>query len=200
MKKIETECFVCGRKYEKCLREYNRNEKLQRPNCCSRTCSNRLPNRKRMLPQGKCPQCGSPKSSYAKIKLCKDCAHDKSMKIMKIGIFDWGNIKLCDIVPTLEKNIFSARTDYRYRHHSRIRDHSRYTYLHSDRPKCCCVCGYDKFVQVCHIKAVKNFPTDTLISTVNHIDNLVALCPNHHWEFDHGNLDISKYNGVSPLN
>jgi hypothetical protein len=25
---------------------------------------------------------------------------------------------------------------------------------------------------------------------VNSLDNLVGLCPNHHWEFDHGLLQL----------
>ena len=34
---------------------------------------------------------------------------------------------------------------------------------------------------------------DQLISEINNIDNLIALCPNHHWEFDHSQLNISEY-------
>ena len=51
--------------------------------------------------------------------------------------------------------------------------------------------GYDKHYEVCHIKAVSDFSEDTPITVINHIDNLVALCPNHHWEFDNGLLDIA---------
>ena len=28
---------------------------------------------------------------------------------------------------------------------------------------------------------------------INNIDNLIALCPNHHWEYDNNGLDISPY-------
>lgn len=48
----------------------------------------------------------------------------------------------------------------------------------------CKHCGYDKHIEICHIKAIKDFPEDSLISEVNHIDNLLPLCPNCHWEFD----------------
>jgi predicted restriction endonuclease len=48
-------------------------------------------------------------------------------------------------------------------------------------------------VEVAHIKAVSNFSEDSLISEINDISNLIGLCPNHHWEYDNGLLDISKY-------
>lgn len=53
----------------------------------------------------------------------------------------------------------------------------------------CAICGYDKYVEVCHIKAVSDFSDSILISEINAVGNLVLLCPNHHWEFDHNLLD-----------
>lgn len=49
----------------------------------------------------------------------------------------------------------------------------------------CSYCGYAKHVEMCHIRAISKFPMDTLISVVNALSNLIALCPNCHWEFDH---------------
>lgn len=46
-------------------------------------------------------------------------------------------------------------------------------------------CGYTKHVEVCHKKPVSSFPGNTLITVINSLDNLIGLCPNHHWEFDH---------------
>ena len=56
-----------------------------------------------------------------------------------------------------------------------------------------CIVGYTNHVEVAHIKAVSNFSEDSLISEINDISNLIGLCPNHHWEYDNGLLDISKY-------
>lgn len=50
--------------------------------------------------------------------------------------------------------------------------------------KCCAICGYGYYVEVCHIKAVASFPIDTLVTVINDPSNLVYLCPNHHKEFD----------------
>ncbi len=49
----------------------------------------------------------------------------------------------------------------------------------------CAHCGYDKHVEICHIKAVKDFPNTSTIGDINKEDNLILLCPNCHWEFDY---------------
>lgn len=60
---------------------------------------------------------------------------------------------------------------------------------HNQHPKCE-VCGYDKHVEVAHRKAVSEFDDDTTIRDINSIGNLIGLCPNHHWEYDHGILEL----------
>ena len=35
---------------------------------------------------------------------------------------------------------------------------------------------------------MSDFSDDAKISEINDIRNLIALCPNHHWEFDNGKL------------
>jgi predicted restriction endonuclease len=47
-------------------------------------------------------------------------------------------------------------------------------------------------VEICHRTDVKDFPDETLISEINNINNLVALCPNHHKEFDDGHITIPE--------
>ena len=75
---------------------------------------------------------------------------------------------------------------------SSIQKGARSAYRNSSKPKRCVVCGYDKTYEVAHIKSVSDFGEDALISDINNVDNLVALCPNHHWEFDHIGLDLSE--------
>ena len=84
---------------------------------------------------------------------------------------------------------YSHQTAWR----STIQKHARQTYENSNKPKYCIVCGYDIHYEVAHIKAVSDFDNDVLISEINNIDNLTALCPNHHWEYDNGMIDISTY-------
>lgn len=56
--------------------------------------------------------------------------------------------------------------------------------------KKCHVCGYSKHVEICHRKAISEFPLSALLSEINDPRNLVALCPNCHWEFDNNLLTL----------
>lgn len=49
----------------------------------------------------------------------------------------------------------------------------------------CEECGWSHHVEVCHIRAISDFPDDTIVSVVNDRSNLKLLCPNCHWVFDH---------------
>lgn len=93
------------------------------------------------------------------------------------------------------KNWQSARSDIR-------KDASR-IFNNSGKDKCCAICGYNKTIQVAHIKAVSEFDNSTLIKDINCINNLVPLCPNHHWEFDNGLLseeDLRKIQDFAARN
>jgi tRNA threonylcarbamoyladenosine modification (KEOPS) complex Cgi121 subunit len=78
-----------------------------------------------------------------------------------------------------------------HQYHAKIRQDSRTEYKKSKRPLVCKVCNYSKHIEVCHIKAIKSFSEDSTIAEINALENLVALCPNHHWEFDNGILVFS---------
>lgn len=58
---------------------------------------------------------------------------------------------------------------------------------HNENPRCI-ICGYSKHIEVAHIKAVSDFEDSATVREINSIDNLIGLCPNHHWEYDHGIL------------
>lgn len=55
--------------------------------------------------------------------------------------------------------------------------------------KKCVICGFDHFVDSCHIKPINSFPLTALVSEVNSLKNLVYLCPNHHEMLDRGLLN-----------
>ena len=73
--------------------------------------------------------------------------------------------------------------------YARLRQDARRLYR-TAFPRRCVRCGYDKHIEVCHRRPLASFPPDTPISVVNSLDNLVGLCPNCHWEFDHGLLQL----------
>ena len=72
-----------------------------------------------------------------------------------------------------------------------VRQHARYHYK-NNLDTVCYNCGYDKHVEIAHIKPLTKFENNDLILVVNSLDNLIALCPNCHWEFDHGLLNLCK--------
>jgi hypothetical protein len=57
------------------------------------------------------------------------------------------------------------------------------------RDKKCLICGYDKFVEVAHLKPICDFDEDDLMSEVNASENLEWFCPNHHIELHRGLMD-----------
>jgi len=71
-----------------------------------------------------------------------------------------------------------------------IRKHAQIRYHNSDKPKHCFICGYDKHIEVCHIKSVSEFSDDAFVNDINNLNNLVALCPTHHWELDNKYLNL----------
>lgn len=54
----------------------------------------------------------------------------------------------------------------------------------------CKICKYDKHVEACHIKPISSFDKKTVLKEVNSLNNLVYLCPNHHWELDNKIITI----------
>ena len=73
---------------------------------------------------------------------------------------------------------------------SGIRKHACNVFKKSGVPRKCFVCGYALYIEIAHIKSVSSFDGDALLKEINDISNLVALCPNHHWEFDNGILKL----------
>ena len=64
-------------------------------------------------------------------------------------------------------------------------------------PQICKICSYSLHVETCHIRSISSFPTDTLVSVVNADDNMILLCRNCHWEFDHGITKLGLF-GFEP--
>lgn len=151
---------------------------------CSRSCSakvsNKIPKRKtsyninrengETCRKKSCPKCGSLMDRRS--SNCSSCFMAETSK-------DWSQVTLADM--------HNLRA---YQISTRVRGLARVTYRKSDKPKLCSNCGYDKHYEVCHIKAINSFSPETKVSDINSLDNLVALCPNCHWEFDNGLLEL----------
>ncbi len=147
------------------------NNKTNNPKFCNRSCASVINNRefpKRHL-INTCDKCGVKIRSNR--KYCKD--HN--------GLYTsrWKDLTLGYI-----------RSVYEYQPHSRVRITARKVYMQSNRPKSCEICGYALFFHVCHKRPIYMFSNDVKLSVINDIDNLIALCPNHHTELDNGYLII----------
>ena len=139
---------------------------------CSRSCANHVngrlfPSRKRVARS--CKHCGAALASRR--TTCDGCNPSR---------VDWRSVSLGQL---------KAKALQQYA--AQVRSLARATYRQAGRPRACAVCGYDTHYEVCHVRPINEFlPTDA-VADVNAFDNLVALCPNHHWEFDHGHLSAA---------
>jgi 5-methylcytosine-specific restriction endonuclease McrA len=143
------------------------------PKFCSRRCAaifNNTANPKRKKSTYHCVTCGS----LAKYRR-------KYCELHSPGKIDWDSVRIADM-----------KSSHRYSKHMYIRELARKKYFNSpSTAKACAKCGYDVHIEVCHIKAISNFPATSLLKEVNDLSNLVGLCRNHHWELDHGILSIN---------
>lgn len=142
---------------------------------CSQSCAASYNNKNAERKAYFCMKCGQllgyGYEDFQSKRLCDNC---------NPCIVDWGSVMYGDL-----KN--GKKTAHA---NGRIRDLARNLYRKSDKPKQCMNCGYDKHYEVCHIKGISTFSDDTPISEINNLDNLIALCPNCHWELDNGLLDL----------
>ena len=147
------------------------------PNFCSRSCAakttNKIPKRKKKI--NYCSSCGK-ETGFFRRKFCEYCNPMNR---------DWNSITYGE-----------ATSKRKYQKNSRIRNLARKIYRQSTKPKFCIICGYDKHFEVCHVKPISSFPDTATISQINCLDNLISLCPNHHWELDHGDLILPE--GFAP--
>lgn len=120
-------------------------------------------------------RCGKGKDHRSKI--CSDCSKEYRSKLSNITIDS-----------TIGDKIY---TKHKYAKYSYVRWHARKICLGLGK-KICENCGYSKHVEVSHIKQISSYPPETTIREINIPENLIVLCPNCHWEFDHGDLTLEQ--------
>lgn len=140
--------------------------------CCSRACSNRFfPRRKKEL--RKCTRCKEKFPGHGTCPSCKDKILANKERFQQTTLFE--------LTEAYETN--GIHKSWRY---SELRGDAR----RKTNFVACAVCGYTIHVEVCHIKAISSFPLTATVAEVNELVNLVGLCPNHHYEFDHGLITL----------
>lgn len=157
----------------KCL---NCEKDTKNPKFCCRSCTAVYNNKycenikkvRRKLTK-KCKTCNN--LIISKLKFCKNCRTKQLEEYQEKTIAEL-------LVTNIHRSSMFAK----------IRDNARNIYRRSKKPNKCLICNYSKATDISHIKAIAEFSKDTKLKIVNHIDNLVCLCKNHHWEFDHNLL------------
>lgn len=162
----------------------NCNEETKNPQFCCHSCAATFNNVKERFPKRYkrvyyCVYCGEIAKHQRKIDgvyrmLCSDCFAPRLLSNEEQGDLTLNKLKHLSI----------------HQRHAKIRGYSRSVYTRSNKPQACYSCGYDKHIEVCHIKPIASFDGDTPFRIINSVDNLVALCRNCHWEFDHKLLEI----------
>lgn len=162
-KPVEVKCSNCGKRFLKKVSEILKSSH----DFCSRNCSTSYlnavtPRRKKTL-SGQCRQCSAPISR--RNVYCAVCRDSRSIESKTLGEV------IC--------------TSNRASRYCRVREHAKRKYGHI---KVCEVCGYDRHVEICHIKAVSKFDLSTPVVEINSQINIAVLCPNCHWEVDNDGL------------
>lgn len=150
------------------------------PKFCSRSCAAKYnnvmyPKRKS---QKKCIVCGEPTLSHRHSRCETHWLEYRNNHYKNITVGEYRSKK------SLKNRHPSWKNSY-------IRNFARSWLKHlAELP--CAMCGYNKHVELCHIKPISEFTDDTLLGDVNNEDNVIQLCPNCHWEFDHNIISIEN--------
>ena len=147
---------------------------------CSRSCSASYTNTnpKRIKRVNSCLSCSHPTKNCSK-KFCVSC--------ISLGWPNtWPHKPFLQRTLAEEVKLNPGKGANRY---NRIRGMLRHSYKNV-KELSCQNCNYTPHVELCHIKPIASFPSDTLLSEINDKNNIAALCPNCHWEFDNGILKL----------
>lgn len=120
-------------------------------------------------------------------KYCIECFSKKLYKTKTISRKRFNNLDQITL-KDLRLNYSTAK------YHAKVRADARAAYKESNRLLICEICKYSKHVIICHIQGLSSFSLDSTIAEVNNQKNLIALCLNHHYEFDRNLLSKNDLN------
>ncbi len=171
------ECKFCNKQITKPLSQIKKSKSGF--HFCSRSCStsfNNVGTIRNKQKERKCQECNTlfVRDKKNRTIFCFDC--DKKRK-QPTTIGDYRN-----------------KVSVKNKHPSWIHSHIRALNRSWNKELClvpCKNCGYSKHTELAHIKPISSFTNESLVSEVNHPSNILPLCRNCHWEFDHGLLKFA---------
>lgn len=170
-KKIKLPCLNCGNEIQRMQWEIKKSLNV----FCSHKCFILFKSKNISKIENKIScECGNKKNIQA--KKCKECS-----LVVKTNLFF---SKTKREIFEKSKNYFSAR--------STICKNARYWIKKYNFEKKCLICSYDKHVETAHIISVMKAPDAFQMKAINSKENLMYLCPNHHWEFDNNFISIEQ--------
>jgi len=168
-------CLCCGKQ-------------TTNPKYCSRSCAAKVSNKanpKRKLVR-KCVKCDKVVANH-KTRYCEE--HDAEPR----------PISRHEVTIGEYRNAIALKGRHPSWMHANVRFLARQWFKEMKKLPCA-KCGYDKHVELAHIKSLSSFPDDTKLSEVNSESNLIQLCRNCHWEFDNLPLDSEFIDLLHSLN
>lgn len=198
MKTVRITCAGCGVNFNKPNNEYQRCLRRKYSQFfCSRDCRKKYQKRNSTKKIGECPNCG--KTTVGK-KFCNHSCSSSYNNSLREKV-----VNLCEVcgIEINKRNKFCKKhKEDRWTHKTIgelrlrygragdqfpiVRWHARKVAKGFGILDKCVVCGYTNHVETAHRFPLSKYTDDTLIGDINTKDNLIGLCPNHHWEFDHG--------------
>ena len=152
---------------------------------CSKSCAakhnNKVSPKRKSTRSVQCRGCGDivyPNKNWTLNSFCSTCREQK--KHHRNGV-DRGERTIEEVVARKGTNKFDQ-----------VREHAYNLYKNERANPSCERCGYTKHIEICHIQSVSSFPKETKLKIVNARENVLILCPNCHWEFDHNILMLNE--------
>ena len=147
---------------------------IKRKRFCNHSCASTFTNKLRAKKPYYCNDCGKiigyGYEQFHRRKYCNECNPNH---------VNWNEITYGE-----------AKEKRSYQVNSRIRELARTIYLKNHPDLKCEICGYNKHVEIHHIRGISTFPDDTPVAEINNLNNLIGLCPNHHWEVENGLIQL----------
>lgn len=180
MTKISVNCSHCNKNFLKRSSDVKRTKN----HFCTRSCSACFNNRGIQHNKPKQLICTSCNNAYTRnykhksIKFCHNC-----FKLHGPNRYKFIPVK-----------VYKQKLSVKGKHSSWLNAHIRNFNRQWNKnllTNGCQKCNYNKHCELAHIKPINKFTDEITLGEINSPNNILVLCPNHHWEFDNGHLLLS---------